>query len=442
MSLVWLPVTVVAILPPTVVVRSLPTVLVMFSVAVFTRSLAVFVMVPFSALLVISVVVCSVEVVLVPSVTVLVMLSSFCSTEEDSVPAAFLISWRSASTFCRKVDVLPSSSVTTSLDSVADWEATLVFAPSFTVSAMEYLLSSPCFMVRSAWACGWSPTSAIFWLISSAERTLVLMDSSSRAYSLRPFSSNFDSEVSCSGPALKFLERTFPPEISVKLLASTRLARVPALNSPSTFKSPPIVALPVVVTVAASMDPTLVRLPPCKVAVPSVMLLPWTLPVATISPLMLVVPLMLVAPLTVRLPPVISPVTERLAPVRAPFALISPRAEMLPVEVTVPPVTVPPVMVPVVLMLPLVMVAVPSVRVAPFTVPAPALMLPPLVRSSPPWVLIFPPPVWITPPLVLMEPPLVATLPAVSTVNLPSAPLMLPSALRAALAAAAVSPPA
>ena len=245
------------------------------------------------------------------------------------------------------------------------------------------------------------------------------MDSSSRAYSLRPFSSNVDSEVSCSGPALKFLEWTFPPEITVKLLASTRLARVPALNSPSTFKLPPIVASPVVFTVAASMDPTLVRLPPCKVAVPSVMLLPWTLPVATISPLMLVVPLMLVAPLTVRLPPVISPVTERLAPVRAPFALISPRAEMLPVEVTVPPVTVPPVtvppvMVPVVLMLPLVMVAVPSVRVAPFTVPAPALMLPPLV----------------------------ATLPAVSTVNLPSAPLMLPSALRAALAAAAVSPPA
>ena len=122
----------------------------MFSVAVFTRSLAVFVMVPFSALLVISVVVCSVEVVLVPSVTVLVMLSSFCSTEEDSVPAAFLISWRSASTFCRKVDVLPSSSVMTSLDSVADWEATLVFAPSFTVSAMEYLLSVPCFTARSA----------------------------------------------------------------------------------------------------------------------------------------------------------------------------------------------------------------------------------------------------------------------------------------------------
>ena len=234
------------------------------------------------------------------------------------------------------------------------------------------------------------------------------MDSSSRAYSLRPFSLNVDSEVSCSGPALKFLEWTIPPEISVRLLASTRLARVPALNSPSTFKLPPIVALPVVFTVAASMDPTLVRLPPCKVAVPSVMLLPWTLPVATISPLMLVVPL------TVRLPPLISPFTERLAPVRAPFALISPRAEMLPVEVTVPPVTVPPVMVPVVLMLPLVMVAVPSVRVAPFTVPAPALMLPPLV----------------------------ATLPAVSTVNLPSAPLMLPSALRAALAAAAVSPPA
>ncbi len=122
----------------------------MFSVAVFTRFLAVFVMVPFSAVLVISVVVCSVEVVLVPSVTVPVMLPSFCSTEEDSVPAAFLISWRMASTLCRKVDVLPPASVTTSLDSVADWDATLVLSPSLTVSAMVYLLSEPWLMARSA----------------------------------------------------------------------------------------------------------------------------------------------------------------------------------------------------------------------------------------------------------------------------------------------------
>ena len=74
-------------------------------------------MVPCSAVLVISAVPWTTEVVLVPSVTVLVTLSSFCSTEEYSVPAAFLISWRMASTLCRKVEVLPPASVTTSLDS-------------------------------------------------------------------------------------------------------------------------------------------------------------------------------------------------------------------------------------------------------------------------------------------------------------------------------------
>ena len=110
-------------------------------------------------------------------------------------------------------------------------------------------------------------------VIPSAEVVVVAIESSSLAYSVRPFLSNVDSEVSCSGPASKFLEWTLPPSMVVKLFASTLLCSLSALNS-LTSRVPPILASPV-----TSREPLLIllvtsRLPadtfPAKLPLPAV----------------------------------------------------------------------------------------------------------------------------------------------------------------------------
>ena len=196
-----------------VLVMLFAAVLAIVSLAVLTSLLASFLMVPFLAVFVRFVAVCVVDVVFSPSLTSLVMLFAFWSSFAYFVSLAW-ISLRISLTFCLKVELRPSLSARILLLSAADWVATLVLSPSFTVSTMLYLLSVPWLMVRSAYTVGLSPVSESLWLIPSAVTVLLPMESSSFAQVLLPFSSKVEALALVSPVAtsiFRFMDCVLPP---------------------------------------------------------------------------------------------------------------------------------------------------------------------------------------------------------------------------------------